>query len=339
MGATIGDVARLAGLSRATVSRVLNHHPYVSDEKRALVYQAMKTLDYRPNRSAQKLRNRKTDTIAVLVPRLTNPFFAYLTECIELEAKKHDLQLVICHTQYDKTRESKFLEKLHTKHLDGIILTSIENDWDELYPLLRDAPAVICNEYPGACHLPTVKLDQVMGGYMGTKHLVSNGHRKIGFCHGGYVSAIVRDRERGFRQALEEADLPFEQEWRFSGVFDVEGGRNVIRRWLSMSNRPTAFFTGSDEVASGMISEAKRRGIRIPDDLAVVGFDDQPIASIVEPNVTTLRQPVEAMAREVMNLMICCLNGNRDATIGTVIELPLELIERGSTLKNLTLEN
>jgi DNA-binding LacI/PurR family transcriptional regulator len=328
--ATISDVAKLAGLSRATVSRVINNHPYVTEEKKQLVCDAMYTLGYKPNHSAQRLRKQKTDTIAVLVPRLSNPFFAYLVEHIEVEANKHNLQLLICHTKYDKTRELKFIDLLKTKQVDGIIFTSIENDWNVVCPLLQDAPVVLCNEYQNDDTIPMVKLDQELGGYIGTRQLILSGHTKLGYCSGGNGSGIARDRELGFRKAIQEAGISFNEEWFFNGILNIEDGRKVVKETLKMSDGPTAFFTGSDEVAAGIISEARISGLRIPEDIAVVGFDNQPLASIVVPSLTTIEQPIELMAQSVMKMMTLILSGEIDKLESRIVELPLKLVERDS---------
>ncbi|WP_347880539.1 LacI family DNA-binding transcriptional regulator [Metabacillus flavus] len=162
--ATITDVANLAGLSRSTVSRVLNNFPYVSEEKKRLVEEAMKQLNYYPNSSAQTLRSQKTDTIAVFIPMLTNPFFSYLLEGIDTVATENGFRLLVCQTRYDKNTEKQFFNLVMSKQVDGIILTSIENSWDIIQDYTSYGPVVMCNEYDHASKTPNVRLDQVYGG-------------------------------------------------------------------------------------------------------------------------------------------------------------------------------
>ncbi|MGC4377130.1 LacI family DNA-binding transcriptional regulator [Fictibacillus sp. Mic-4] len=328
--ATIADVAKLTGLSRSTVSRVINHYPHVSEEKIRLVRDAMEQLNYYPNASAQKLRNQKTDTIAVLVPLLTNPFFAYLLEGIDSVATKYNLQLLVCQTKHDREKEWKFLSLLKTKQVDGVILTAIENEWDKLTEFIEDGPIVLCNEYEKNAHVPTVGLDQVYGGYIGTKHLIEKGHQHIAHCRGRMISELSSDREAGFRKALNEHGLAARKEWMFGDVSDIEGGKRAVREILAMKERPTAVFTGSDQAAAGMISEAKRHGLRIPEDLAVLGFDDQQIATITDPPLTTIKQPIEEIGQKAMELMIDIIIYKKDVK-APKIRLPFKLIERGST--------
>lgn len=327
--ATIEDVARLAGLSRATVSRVINHHPYVTEKKKQLVYEAMKELEYYPNSSAQRLRKQKTDTIAVLVPRLTNPFFPFLIEGLEMIAVKHGLQLLICQTHQDKEKELSFLNLLKTKQVDGLIFTSIENNWATIAPYQEWGPIILCNEYKSEAKVPVVRLDQVKGSYLGTRHLMEKGHKKIAYC-GGTISELGVDREKGFRAALEEFNLEMNDQWFFRDSYSIECGKDILRKIIAMKNRPTAIFTGSDEVAAGIIKEAKSSGMTIPNEIAVIGFDDQPIAELMEPSLTTIRQPTKDMGMKTMEVMLSMLANKVKSNEKRVYELPIELISRES---------
>ncbi|RLQ97479.1 LacI family DNA-binding transcriptional regulator [Falsibacillus albus] len=329
--ATISDVARLSGLSRSTVSRVLNNYPYVSEEKKRLVNEAMEQLNYFPNASAQKLRNQKTETIAVLIPMLTNPFFAYLLQGIDTIATENGFQLLVCQTRYDKEKELNFLNLLKSKQVDGIILTSIENSWDQLEPFLKYGPIVMCNEYEKtAKNVPSVRLDQVYGGYIATRHLIEKGHSTIAYCRGAFRSGIASDREIGYRLALEEFNLPYREELMFRAAADSRDGEEVFKKLMTLKERPTGIFTGSDQVAAGIIKQAKLNGIEVPKELAVVGFDDQPIAEIVVPEITTVKQPIHEIGEKAMGLMLNLLLPNESDSIEEV-ELQLQLIERAST--------
>ncbi|WP_419881472.1 LacI family DNA-binding transcriptional regulator [Peribacillus sp. B-H-3] len=326
---TIADVASLAGLSNATVSRVINNHPNVTEEKKQKVREAMEALNYYPNSSAQRLRNQKTDTIAILIPILTNPFFAYLLEAIDTVATQNNLQLLVCQTRYDKKKELKFLQLLKTKQVDGLILTSIENDWEVIEEYTSCGPMVLCNEYDKRANIPTVRLNQLEAGYLGTKHLLKMGHKKIAITSGG-KSSLARDRDRGIQMALNEYGIHVRQEWRVSNVFNMEDGCRVFHYLQNLPDKPTAVFTGSDQVATGMLVEAKKSGISIPKDFAVMGFDDQPISRAMDPELTTIKQPVEEMGRIAMEKIIDAINGKKDYAVQHTL-LPFELVVRGST--------
>ncbi|TLS38848.1 LacI family DNA-binding transcriptional regulator [Pseudalkalibacillus caeni] len=328
---TIADVAKYTGLSRATVSRVINNYPHVSEQKRELVRQAMMELGYYPNSAAQSLRNQKTGIVAVLVPRLTNPFFTSIIEGLEVIAEKNNLQLLICQTKASKQKELSFLKLLKTKQVDGLIFTAIENEWSKIEPYVDCGPIILCNEYQDDATVPMIKLDQYNGSYMGTKHLIERGYKKIAFCGGGSESGLSLDRKKGFLAALSEAGIKGEDKWMFPFVYNIGDGKKVMKEILAMDDRPTAVFTSSDEVAAGIIKEAKDNNLTVPEDIAVIGFDDQAIAQIIEPEMTTIYQPSEEIGRVTMEVMIELLNNKAQSKMKMIYELPINLVIRKST--------
>lgn len=331
--ATIADVAKRAGLSRATVSRVLNNHPNVTEDKKRLVREAMESLKYVPNTTAQRLRNQRTDTIAIIVPVLTNPFFAYLLESMDMVATKNHLQLLICQTRYSKQKELDFLELLRRKQVDGLILTSYENEWRKIEPFAAFGPMVLCNEYERNTKVPIIRMDQFEAGYIGTRHLIEQGHERIA-CTCGDKSNLAKDRQAGYRKALAEKGLLVPDEWIFSNVFDLEDGKRVLRTMMYLKETPTAVFTGSDQVAAGMIMAAKAMGKSVPGDIAIIGFDDQPICKVVEPALTTIRQPIEELGTTAMEVMIDLIAIKKELNHQEIL-LPYDLVIRDSTMSKL----
>ena len=170
--ATILDVAKLSGQSKTTVSRVINNHPYVSDKKRELVLKAMEELGYTPNPSARRLRGQLTSILGVIVPRIVNPFFSYLVNSIEQAAYNEGYQVLMVQSNEDKEKELAFLNLLKTKQVDGIIMTSIENDWEVIEHYTKYGPILLCNDYVDQELAPMIRLDQTKGAYLGAKHLV-----------------------------------------------------------------------------------------------------------------------------------------------------------------------
>ncbi|MGX1981355.1 LacI family transcriptional regulator [Thermolongibacillus altinsuensis] len=328
---TIEDVAKLTGLSRTTVSRVINNHPYVSEDKRKLVIEAMNKLGYVPNSSARSLRNQKTDVIALFVPRITNPFFSQLVESTEIAAADHGYQLIICQTRYSPEKELNYMNLLKTKQVDGVILASLQNDWEKIEPFLDYGPIVLCNEFEDRANVPTVKLDQVYGGYIATKHLIEQGHTKIAYCCGGYRSNVAKSREIGFRQALSEHKLSFDERYAFRDAFNIADGKRVFQKMITLPDPPTAVFTGSDEVAAGILSEARKHGYRVPEDLAIVGFDNQAITELMDPMITTVHQPVKEMAQKAVDIIVEKIQ-SRKYRKKEIYEFPLQLIVRESTV-------
>lgn len=328
---TIYDVAKLSGLSKTTVSRVINNHSYVSEEKKNLVLKAMKELNYTPNPSARKLRGQVTTTIGVIVPRIVNPFFSYLVDSIEQVAYKNGYHVLIFQSNEDKEKELAFLNLLKTKQVDGIIMTSIENDWSIIEPFTESGPILLCNEYVNNANVSIVRLDQYKGAYIGVKHLLEKGHRKIGYCTGGLFAEEGKDKDRnqGYQKALQEAGIEPDPKWIFVNQHSIEDGKQVVKKILSMEDRPTAIFTGSDEIAGGMMIEAKECDLKIPNDLAIIGFDDQPLAQMLDPKLTTIRQPIDQMGVKAMETLIDMLNDS-EVKVET-FELPIELVVRSST--------
>ncbi|MCK1991050.1 LacI family DNA-binding transcriptional regulator [Peribacillus muralis] len=333
--ATIKDVVNMTGISRSTVSRVINNDPHVSEEKKIRVLKAMELLKYTPNSAAQSLRNQKTNTIAVLIPELTNPFFAYLLDKIDVAAIEKNLQLLVCQTRYDKRKELQFFELLKTKQVDGIILTSLENDWESISAYTSFGPIVLCNEYSEEAQIPMIHADQLYGSYLGTKHLIEQGYQNIALCCGNdeRPSKLGKDRLTGYQKALEEFGLPLCGDWIFQDISNIngktpfEGGRQLLRKIVSMKNRPDAIFTGSDQVGAGIIFEAKILGVHTPCDIAVMGFDDQEIAATFD--LTTIRQPISEMGELTLKRLLDLID--QKEIVQSFDKLPLELVIRNST--------
>jgi len=329
--ATIEDVARLAGLSRTTVSRVINNHPYVSGEKKEAVMKAMNSLGYVPNSSARSLRNQKTGMIAVLIPRIMNPFFSQLIDSLEMAASEQGYQLIVCQTRYSKEKELSYLNLLKTKQVDGVILASIQNKWDIIKHFLQYGPIILCNEDDENATVPTVFADQVYGAYIATKHLIELGHKKIAYCSRSSNSKVSRKRETGFLKAMFEHQLQCEENLIFRDTATIEDGKEILHQIKKMKVRPTAIFTGSDEVAAGVISEAIRYGWDIPSDLAVVGFDNQSIANLLHPTITTVHQPIDELASLALKLLVEKLHTKSYQT-RQEYQLDLHLLIRESTV-------
>ncbi|ADH98970.1 LacI family DNA-binding transcriptional regulator [Salisediminibacterium selenitireducens] len=328
--ATIKEVAKRTGMSPTTVSRVINNHPYVDDKKRRIVLEAMDELGYVPNSSARRLRGQKTNTIAVIISRIVNPFFSHLVDAMELIAGEKGYQLILCDSRLDKERELRHLELLKAKQVDGVILASLQNDWETIKPFTKYGPIVMCNEYDRRAELPMIRCNQYEGGYIGTKHLIEKGHTNIAYAGGANRIELTYDRWKGFMKAMDEHGLTIPDEWMFPSFYGIEDGKNIFHRIYAMQNGPTAIFAGGDEVAAGIIQEAKRFHCRVPDDLAVVGYDDQPLASLIDPGITTINQPTKLMGTRAMEIMVDMIKNQRKVTFKEEI-LPLELVIRQST--------
>lgn len=315
--ATISDVARLSGISVSTVSRVINDSPHVSPDKRARVLAAMEQLGYTPLQAARQMRGSGSGNIAVFVPNITNPFFAYLVNSIEQTLREHEYKTMIIQTGGDKANEREAFNLLKFHHVDGAILCAIENDAGTIRKCARYGCIVICNEYNGDKSIPSVQGRQYEGFLQATEYLINKGHKNIAYCTGNHMVALQElgasidsDRYRGYAEAMSDHGLAMNPAFIYTKVRTFEDGQTFIREFTGLKNRPDAVITGSDQVAAGMVFEARKQGVRIPEDLAIVGVDDQPIATQIETPLTTIRQPVKEEGRLAAEELLHRLSGD-----------------------------
>ncbi|WP_082234698.1 LacI family DNA-binding transcriptional regulator [Halobacillus massiliensis] len=328
--ATIEDVARLAGLSRTTVSRVINDQPYVTEEKKEKILNAMKQLGYVPNSSARRLRSQRTETIAVLLPRVTNPFFGRLIESLEEEASDYGYQVIVCQTHDNKKKELDYLNLLKTKQVDGVVLASLANDWKDIEPFLASGPIVLCNEYMENEQISMIHIDHFQAAFDATLHLIEQGCRHLAYTTGGHQTHITQQRKNGFLRALEVNNLIFNPELEICGTLNVEEGRKAFYYIKERHPYVDGVFTGSDEVAAGMINAAAQEGWNVPGDLSIVGFDNQMISLLMVPAITTVQQPIDEMASKTIQVLVDKMH-NKNHSMEHRYIYPYELIKRSST--------
>lgn len=307
---TISDVAKLAGLSVSTVSRVINNQKYVKEDKKKAVLAAMKQLNYQPSVAARQLRGQQSNIIGVIVPRITNPFFAYLVDGLQKEAYKQETQIMIFQSDEDKEKELSFFKLLAQKQIDGIILCSGENEEEVLSFYAQYGPIILHNKPPNKSEMPVINLDQEHGAYIGMKYLLDKGYRDIAYCTGGMFVANTRgeDRDKGYVKALKEYDLQLDIEKVFVDQHTIQDGKRLAQIFKKMDKLPEAIFTGSDEVAAGFITEAMKLGIKIPEEIAVLGFDNQILSELTTPSITTISQPIDELGKQTIELMFSLLD-------------------------------
>lgn len=310
--ATIKDVAKLAGLSVSTVSRFLNNHPYISEDKRQRIKQAMTELNYAPSSVATQLRSKKGTMIGILVSRITNPFFSYLVDAIEKEAKKFDYNVLVMQTYDDADAEIRMLELLKQQVVAGIIMCSVEGEASVIESYCSFGPIVLCNERIPSSSIPQVFTDQKLASYEATCYLIQQGYQKIAYCTGGSLTKGGHGNERtqGFETAISQHHYPMKTDWVFKQVHTIADGHLVGEKLLSLpeKNRPDAIFTSSDEVASGILAAYLKAGKKIPEDLAIIGFDNQPFTELLAVPLTTIAQPVEKLGQEATKYMVAQLH-------------------------------
>src|SRR5687767_1505033 len=328
--ATIREVAETAGVSYATVSHVINNTRLVSPETRERVLAAMDALDYRPNALARSLRQGKTNTLGLVLPDSANPFFAEISRSIEDEAFKQGYSVFLCNTELDTRRELFYVDVLSKKQVDGIIFVAAGDQADSLdFLVQRNMPVVMIDR-----NLPNVEVDAVMtdnrlGGYLATRHLIKLGHTRIA-CIAG-PSSITPSAERiiGYRRALEEGGLSYDETLIMRGDYHAQSGMEITHSFLKMNPRPTAIFALNDLMALGALRAAAEAGCSVPGDLAVVGYDDLEIARFANPPLTTIAQPKKEIGVQAVNLLVGRMS-QRNRSPSRLL-LPPELIVRRST--------
>jgi DNA-binding LacI/PurR family transcriptional regulator len=264
---------------------------------------------------------------------VTDPFFSKFIEAIEIVASDHKYKLIICQTRYLPEKEMEYLQLLSTKQVDGIILCSLENQWEDVEPYLQHGPIVLCNEYIEEANIPTVNFDHAQGAYIAAKHVLDQGYRHLVFCRGKETKVVSQQRKMGFLRAVTEKSKQVESIDFIESAYSVEDGKNMFYEFLQDKKNPTAILAGGDEVAAGIITEASKHNWSIPDDLAVVGFDNQFLSQITDSGITTIDQPIDEMARKVVELMMDKIH-TKNYRNKEVYEFELELLVKGSTVKD-----
>ena len=303
--ATIREVAENAGVSYATVSHVINNTRFVSQETRERVQAAMTALNYRPNALARSLRQGKTNTIGLVLPDSANPFFAEISRGIEDEAFKQGYSVFLCNTELDTERELFYVDVLSKKQVDGIIFVAAGDQADLLDFLLRqNMPVVMIDRDLPNVEVDAVLTDHQLGGLLATRHLIELGHKRIA-CIAG-PSSITPSAERiiGYRKALEEAGLAYDEILLLRGDYHAQSGMDITHSILRMNPRPTAIFALNDLMALGALRAASEAGYAVPRDLAVVGYDDLEIARFTNPPLTTIAQPKKEIGAQAIHLLV-----------------------------------
>lgn len=329
----ITDVARLAGVSTATVSRALSKPETVAESTRKTVLAAAQKTGYRVNLSARNLRRQRTGAIVILVPNLGNPFFSEILAGIETALSESDINMLVVDTRQAHMKPQLVLEYLHATRADGIIaldgslpdsLLSVAN------PGTGAPPIVFACEWTPNGQFPSVRVDNLRGGELAIAHLIGLGHRTIGMITGPDDNVLTHVRSKGAHDALRTHGYDFDPSHLFPGDFSLDAGARAAHAWLQLDQRPSALFCQSDLMAFGFISELARHDVSVPDDVSVVGFDDIAIAQRFIPALTTLRQPRKKLGLSAARMLIERIQTNTSPATETTI-LEVELIVRDST--------
>lgn len=286
---TIHDVARVAGMSIATVSRAFNNPELLSPDARQAIENAVKVLNYRPHVAARRLRGSRTNLILVVVPSL-NPYFIDIFAGAEDAAKAAGYGVLVGHSERNLARERGYVEQVAAGRADGLILVTTVGGYDA-DDIRRMPPTVIALDVGEETDLPKVQIDHVAAAEMITNYLIDLGHRRIAHILGAAGSSLTSHRLDGFQRALARRGIPFDPALCLPGDFTVDGGAAAGAAIVAMADPPTAVFAANDQTAIGALQYFKNVGWRVPDDISVVGFDDERLAAIASPALSTVHVP------------------------------------------------
>lgn len=330
--ARIHDVARLAEVSTATVSRALATPERVSPEARARVFEAIAKVGYVPNPAARSLRSQKSRMVLVVLPNIDNIFFSKILRGIEEALFEAGYGMIIGDLDGSPEKEARFADFTAAGQVDGALLLN-----GHLFGQSRDAkgPAAktnvplvaLCEAIPGAA-IPQIEVDNRAAARRMTRYLADLGHRRIGYLTGPARNVLERERFRGYRDGLRDAQIAFDPDLVWSGDYTLESGARAGERIAARQTRPSAVFSSSDEMAIGLVRSLSSAGLRVPDDISVAGFDDIEFAAMVQPALTTVHQPRRELGRTGASVLISLLQG-RPAP--ERIRLRTDLIVRAST--------
>lgn len=330
---TIYDVAKLAGVAISTVSRVLNHSPYVSDATKSRVEKAISDLDFYPQANARKLARKEAQVIAVAVPTFTTPFFNEVLKGVKDEIKHLDLDFIIFNTGSENP-EANFMKFLEKGIPDALIIFSI-NITDAIHARLKDMPIPVLLVGSNHMNYDHIYWDNYKGGYVAAEHLIKQGYTKIGMIRPHSRSIISDQRERGFRDALKEYGIPMDEDFLVSGItrkhagFSEEAGAEAINILFSRNKLPEALFCSNDAQALGAMHALDARNLRVPDDVAVMGYDNIKISKYL--NLTTIDQKMYEVGKSATQRLAYRIKNLESERWHTVIQP--ELIIRNSTKK------
>ncbi|MBZ0229836.1 MAG: LacI family transcriptional regulator [Bauldia sp.] len=329
--ATIADVARRAGVSPTAVSRWLNGSIRLPPATGDRIRSAVADLKYQPHAQARRLSRGKADAIGIIVPDIANPFFALLAGEAERVAVAEGYDVVIWSSRNQIDRELACFDRLAAGYIDGLLLITNHEDDGRLAERVAAAPrrVVIIDEDVHQTEVPKFFVENELGGYIATRHLIDSGHRRIAHMGGprGVMSAV--ERASGWRRALAEIGIAAPAEWQIFSEYEVDPARADAAALFTISPAPTAVFAGSDAIALGIMHQARERGVVIPADLSLVGFDGMPITELLGPPLTSVAQPIDSLGRLGAKRLVAMIDAAAPSAADTV-RLPVVLTTRGS---------
>lgn len=326
---TMRDVAKRAEVSIATVSHVINETRHVEDDTKARVLNAIDALGYRRSNVARSLATSQTRTIGVVVSDVRNFFFGELLSGIEDVMRPEGYRLTVCNTAEILERETLYLNYLLEQRVDGIIAAATSRKWSVLNQVDHTHTQIVfVDRWFEGLAAPFVGADNVGAAYEGTQYLIEMGHRKIAILAGFKRLSTMRERLRGYKQAVTEAGLELRDEWIVETPLEVAAAKEAVLALLQLPDPPTAVFINNNLLSLGALLAVREVGARCPEGISMVGFDDHPWADVSDPPLTVVKQPSEQMGQRAAEVLLALISGEEPEKM--MIRLPCELIERES---------
>ena len=329
---TIRDVAEAAGFSVNTVSRALNDKPDVSEKTKRTILGVATQMGYRPNKRARSLRLNKTQMIGVIVADIANPYFGAIVKGIEGEARKYDYSVILQNTDENYSQETKAIRVVLEEQVDGIILSPTQKEKETVKYLVKlGVPLVLISRF--FSDLPTnyVVSDDVQGGYLATEHLIQAGHKKIAMINGPLHISSAVERFEGYRKALNQYRIKLDSSLIMQGAVTMQDGYNAAKSLLKLDSRPSAIFAFSDFVAFGVMRAIREDNLKIPEDVAIIGYDDNQFAACAEVPLTTIHVPKDKIG---INAVRALKEQFDDDHSMMQLKIPVSLVVRSSTCKH-----
>ena len=330
--ASLHEVAHRAKVSIATVSRVLNKSNKVVPETRAVVEKALRDLGYRPSRVARRLRMKdgRAHLVGLIIPDIQNPFYAEIARGVEDTAYKSEYALLLCNSDESLEKERFYLDVMRDESVDGIVLPPFDETDQAVVDMVKTGMPVVCVDRSLArVKTDLVEVDNYQGAFEAVTHLLGKGHTRIGLIEGRTQVSTSRERRRGYLDALAAGHIAVRKELLRAGDFKQESGRILANELLALRKPPTALFVVNNLMTVGALATIHQRGLRVPQDVAIVGFDDLPWAEALDPPLSVVRQPAYEVGRQAMELLLRrILEPNR---LPVTVRLRPELVIRRST--------
>lgn len=332
---TIYDVAEALNISPSTVSRGLKDHPHIHKETKKKILTAAKEMGYQQNKFASSLRKRRTETIGVVVPRLNSYFMATVISGIEKVTNKHGYGLIISQSQESGKQETACVSTLFDSRVDGILIslafdTKNLDHFDKLFN--KDIPVVFFDRVADCNGCMSVIIDNYKAGYEATAHLIEQGCKRIIHLGGNLLRNVYSERFRGYRQALHDNGIEFNQKLVFISDLTEQSGREIMKKIIKMNLQPDGVFAANDTSAVATILEIQEAGVKVPDEIAVVGFNNEPVSQVIHPNLTTVDYPAREIGEIAATALIDKLNNTQSISYSTIV-LKHSLIVRQSSLR------